>query len=105
MNPPPPSICMLNGHFCELFPTLLGFRDDFQTQDSLYIFLSQVLKLIFAFYARFFSYCPWFGGSETIYKACDTQYMFERHDQKYVDFVSMTIFVSYCPQFLGSDVI
>jgi hypothetical protein len=31
--------------------------------------------------AIFVSYCPQFWGSGVIYKANDTQYMFERHDQ------------------------
>jgi hypothetical protein len=30
------------------------------------------------------SYCPQFRGSRMIYKVHDTQYMFERHDQKLV---------------------
>jgi hypothetical protein len=37
-----------------------------------------------------------------IYKAYDTQYMFERHDKKLVVFAFMAIFVSYCPMFWGS---
>jgi hypothetical protein len=51
------------------------------------------------------SYCPQFWVSEVIYKAYDTQYMFERHDQKLVVFAFMAVFVSYCPQFWGSGVI
>jgi hypothetical protein len=35
----------------------------------------------------FTSYCPQFCGSEVIYKVHDTQYMFERHDQKLIVFV------------------
>jgi hypothetical protein len=30
----------------------------------------------------FMSYCPQFCGSGVVYKVHDTQYMFERHDQK-----------------------
>jgi hypothetical protein len=51
--------------------------------------------------AIFVSYCPQFWVSGVIYKAYDTQYMFERHDQKLVIFACMAIFVSYCPQFWG----
>jgi hypothetical protein len=40
-----------------------------------------------------------------IYKAHDTQYIFERHDQKLVIFAFMAVFMSYCPQFFGSGVI
>jgi hypothetical protein len=32
--------------------------------------------------AIFMSYCPWFWSSEVIYKAHDTQDMFERLDKK-----------------------
>jgi hypothetical protein len=48
--------------------------------------------------AIFVSYCPQFWGSEVIYKAHDTEYMFERHDQKLVVFMFLAVFVSYCPQ-------
>jgi hypothetical protein len=34
--------------------------------------------------AVFVSYCPQFWGSELIYKAHDTQYMFERRDEKLI---------------------
>jgi hypothetical protein len=44
-------------------------------------------------------------GCGVIYKAHDTHYMFERHDQKLVVFAFMAVFVSYCPQFWGSGVI
>jgi hypothetical protein len=27
--------------------------------------------------------------------------MFDRHDQKFIDFAFMAVFVSYCPQFWG----
>jgi hypothetical protein len=39
------------------------------------------------FRAVFMSYCPQFWGSVVIYKVHDTQYMFERHDQKLIVFV------------------
>jgi hypothetical protein len=50
----------------------------------------------------FVSYCPQFWGSGVIYKVHDTQYMFERYDQKLVVFAFMDVSVSYCPQFCGS---
>jgi hypothetical protein len=34
-----------------------------------------------------------------IYMAHDTQYMFERHDQKLIILHFWAVFVSYCPQF------
>jgi hypothetical protein len=40
--------------------------------------------VVFAFMAIFVRYCPQFWGSRVIYNAHDTQYMFERHDQKLV---------------------
>jgi hypothetical protein len=40
-----------------------------------------------------------------IYKAHDTEYMLERHDQKLVVFAFLAVFMSYCPQFWGSEVI
>jgi hypothetical protein len=36
--------------------------------------------------AIFLSYCPLFWGYGGIYMAHDTQYIFERHDQKLVIF-------------------
>jgi hypothetical protein len=51
------------------------------------------------------SYCPQFWVSWVIYKAYDTQYMFERYNQKLVVFAFMAVFVSYYPQFWGSRVI
>jgi hypothetical protein len=53
----------------------------------------------------FVSYCPQFWGSEVIYKARDTKYIFERHDQKFVVFAFLALFVSYCPQSWVSGVI
>jgi hypothetical protein len=53
----------------------------------------------------FVSYCPQFWGAGVIYKARDTQYILERHDQKLILFVFMAIFVSYCPQFWDAGVI
>jgi hypothetical protein len=49
--------------------------------------------------AVFVSYCPVFWGYGGIYMAHDTEYMFERHDQKLVIFTFLAIFVSYSPQF------
>jgi hypothetical protein len=53
----------------------------------------------------FMSYCPQSWVSGVIYKAHDTQYMFERHDRKLVVFAFMDVFVSYCPLFWGSRAI
>jgi hypothetical protein len=39
-----------------------------------------------SFLGRFVSYCPLFWGYGGIYMAHETQYMFERHDQKLVVF-------------------
>jgi hypothetical protein len=55
--------------------------------------------------AVFVSYSPQFWGSEQIYKAHDTQYMFERLDEKLVILYFRAIIMSYCPQFWGSGVI
>jgi hypothetical protein len=57
------------------------------------------------FRAVFMSYCPLFWGSGVIYKVHDTQYMFERHDQKLVILCFKAILMSYCPQVWGSVVI
>jgi hypothetical protein len=77
----------------------------FREYDSLYILERKEKKIIvFAFMAVFVIYCPQFWGSRVIYKAHDTQYIFERHDQKIV-LCLRAIFVSYCPQFWGSGVI
>jgi hypothetical protein len=38
------------------------------------------------FMAVFESYCPQFWGPGVIYNAHDTQYSFERHDQKLIIF-------------------
>jgi hypothetical protein len=46
---------------------------------------------IFVFMAVFVSYCPQFWGSGAIYKANDTQYMFERHDQNLIVFVFLAV--------------
>jgi hypothetical protein len=43
----------------------------------------------------FVNYFPQFWGSGVIYKANDTQYMFERHDPKLIVFAFMAVFVSY----------
>jgi hypothetical protein len=55
--------------------------------------------------AIFVSYCPQFWGSEVIYKAHDTEYMFGRHDTKLIVFAFLAIFMSYCPQSWVSRVI
>jgi hypothetical protein len=51
------------------------------------------------------SYCPQFWGPGVIYKAHDTEYMFERHAQKLIIFAFMAVFVIYGPQFWGFGVI
>jgi hypothetical protein len=43
------------------------------------------------FRAIFMSYCPLFWVFEVIHKANDTQYMFERHDQKLIVFVFLAV--------------
>jgi hypothetical protein len=43
-----------------------------------------IFFVVFAFMAVVVSYCPQFWGSELIYKAHDTQYMFERRDEKLI---------------------
>jgi hypothetical protein len=49
--------------------------------------------------AIFMSYCSQFWGAGVIYKAHDTQYMFERHARKLIVFALIAVFVSYCPHF------
>jgi hypothetical protein len=55
--------------------------------------------------AVFVSYCPQFWGFGVIYKTHETQYIFERHDQKLVVFRFMAVLMSYCQQLWGSGVI
>jgi hypothetical protein len=53
--------------------TILGFREDLQEYDSLYILERNAKKLVdFAFMAVFVRYCPQFWGLEVIYQAHDT---------------------------------
>jgi hypothetical protein len=47
-------------------------------------------------------YCPQFWVFGVIFKAHDTWYLFDRHDQKLVVFAFIAIFVSYFPLFWGS---
>jgi hypothetical protein len=54
------------------------------------------------FWAIFVSYCSQFWIFRVIFKAHDTWYLFDRHDQKLVIFAFMAVFVSYCPLFWGS---
>jgi hypothetical protein len=61
--------------------------------------------IVFALMAVFVSYCTHVWGAGVIYKAHDTQYMFERHDRKFIVFAFIAVFMSYCPQFWGSGVI
>jgi hypothetical protein len=42
--------------------------------------------VVFVYMAIFVSYCPEFRGSRVIYKAHNTQYIFQRHDQKLIVF-------------------
>jgi hypothetical protein len=58
--------------------------------------------IVFAFMAIFVSYCPQCLGPGVIYKAHDTQYIFERQDQEIVVLCFRALFVTYCPQFWGS---
>jgi hypothetical protein len=48
--------------------------------------------IVFVFMAIFVSYCIQFWGSGGIYMAHDSQYMFERHDQKLVIFTFLSHF-------------
>jgi hypothetical protein len=56
----------------------------------------------FCVYGHFCELLPTVWGSGVIYKVHDTQYMFERYDQKLIIFVFMDVSVSYCLQFCGS---
>jgi hypothetical protein len=51
--------------------------------------------------AIFVSYCPQFWGSRGIYMGHDTQYMFERHDQKLVVFTFSGHFCELLSTVLG----
>jgi hypothetical protein len=53
----------------------------------------------FCVYGHFYELLPLFWGYGGIYMAHDTQYMFERHDQKHIIFAFMAIFVSYAHSF------
>jgi hypothetical protein len=54
------------------------------------------------FRAVFMSYCPQFWGSGVIDRVHDTQYMFERHDQKLIVFAFQGRFCELLPIILGS---
>ena len=47
-------------------------------------------------------YCPQFWVFGVIFKAHETWYLFDRHDQKLIVFAFIAIFVSYFPLFWGS---
>jgi hypothetical protein len=53
------------------------------------------------FRAVFVSYCPQFWVFGVIFMARDTWYLFDRHDQKLIDFAFMAVFVSDFPLFVG----
>jgi hypothetical protein len=57
--------------------------------------------VVVAFMAVFVSYCPPFRGSRVIYNAHDTQYMFERHDQKLIVLAFQGHFHELLPIVLG----
>jgi hypothetical protein len=57
--------------------------------------------LFLHFWAVFVSYCPQFWVFWVIFKARDTQYMFERHDQKLVVFAFYGRFHELLPTVLG----
>jgi hypothetical protein len=59
----------------------------------------------FCVYGHFRELLPTVLGYRVIYKAHDTQYMFERHDQKLIIFTFVAVFMSYYPQFWGSGLI
>jgi hypothetical protein len=56
---------------------------------------------VFAFMAIFVSYCPQCLGLGVIYKAHDTQYIFERQDQEIVVFMFLGSFRGLLPTILG----
>jgi hypothetical protein len=68
---------------------------------TVYTFWRGITKNLsfFALMAIFVSYCPQFWGAGVIYEAHDTQYIFERHDQKLILFAFMAVFVSYSHSF------
>jgi hypothetical protein len=51
--------------------------------------------LFLHFWAVFVSYCPQFCVFGVIFKAQNTWYLFDRHDQKLIVFAFMAVFVSY----------
>jgi hypothetical protein len=80
-----------------LLGDLQGIWQSVHFREECQIFLSFLRLWLFLW-----SIAHHFGGSRVIYNAHDTQYMFERHDQKLVFLHFRAVFVSYCPLFLGS---
>jgi hypothetical protein len=92
------------GHFCELLPTVLGLWAGFTWPMTLSTCLRGMTKNLsfLHFWAIFMSYCPQFWVFRVIFKAHDTWYLFDRHEQKLIVFGFMAVFVSYFPLFWGS---
>jgi hypothetical protein len=83
--------------------TVLDFRGDFQGPWHLvHVWQAWPKLVVYAFMAVFVSYCPLFWGYGGIYMAHDTQYMFERHDQKLAIFTFLGRFRELLSTVLGS---
>jgi hypothetical protein len=90
-----------NSSFLRLWPFLWTIAHSFEvlgwfTRSMTLSTYFSGMTLLLHFRAIFMSYCPQFWGSEVIYKAHDTQYIFDRHDQNLIIFAFSAIFMSYC---------
>jgi hypothetical protein len=87
--------------FVSYFPLFWGYGGEFTWPITLSTCLRGMTKnfLFLRFRSVFMSYCPQFWVFGVIFKARDTWYLFDRHDQKLVVFAFMAVFVSYFPLF------
>jgi hypothetical protein len=90
--------------FVSYCPLFWGYGGGFTWPMTLSTCLKGMTKnlLFLHFRAVFMSYCPQFWVFGVIFKAHDTWYLFDRHDQKLIVFAFMAVFVSYFPLFWGS---
>jgi hypothetical protein len=89
--------------FVSYCPLFWGYGGGFTWPMTLSTYLRGKTKNLSFLYFRaiFVSYCSQFWVFGVIFKAQDTWYLFDRHDQKFVVFAFMAIFASYFPLFWG----
>jgi hypothetical protein len=98
---------LVYGRFCELLPTILGFRDDLQgPRHSIHVWEAWPKTRRFCVYGHFCELLPTvLGFRDDLQGPWHSVHFWEAWPKLVIFLYFRAVFMSYCPQFWGSRVI